>query len=156
QRGHRGRGHVSERRGLPAARRFEAECRRRLERRRSRAIRPDGDHPVIDKVSSRMHSKVALLLAVTAIFAAACNRETKKNEVVTTTTNAARGTGETTTPATQSSTATSPQPASGVEVGDAMPAYTAPLLDGSELDIAKQKGSVVLLNIWATWRGQSR
>ncbi|HKO01560.1 MAG TPA: TlpA disulfide reductase family protein [Thermoanaerobaculia bacterium] len=103
-----------------------------------------------------MHSKVALLLAVTAIFAAACNRETKKNEVVTTTTNAARGTGETTTPATQSSTATSPQPASGVEVGDAMPAYTAPLLDGSELDIAKQKGSVVLLNLWATWCGPCR
>jgi thiol-disulfide isomerase/thioredoxin len=103
-----------------------------------------------------MNSKVALLLAVTAIFAAACHRETKTNEVVTTTTHAAHGFGETTASPAQNSTATSSQPASGVEVGDAMPAYTAPLLDGSELDIGREKGNVVLLNLWATWCGPCR
>jgi len=103
-----------------------------------------------------MHSKVALLLAVTAISAAACHRETKSNEVVTTTTNAARGTGETPASPSQPSAPAAPQAASGVEVGDAMPAYSAPLLDGAELDIAKEKGNVVLLNVWATWCGPCR
>ena len=37
------------------------------------------------------------------------------------------------------------------EVGDVMPAYTATQLDGKPFDLASQKGSVVLLNVWATW-----
>lgn len=41
-------------------------------------------------------------------------------------------------------------------VGTAMPAYTATFLDGSSFDLASQKGSVVLLNLWATWCGPCR
>ena len=36
-------------------------------------------------------------------------------------------------------------------VGAPMPPYTAKTLDGREFDLASLKGSVVLLNIWATW-----
>ena len=32
-----------------------------------------------------------------------------------------------------------------------MPAYTAKWLDGSTFDLAAEKGSVLLLNLWATW-----
>jgi len=35
--------------------------------------------------------------------------------------------------------------------GPPMPAYSAKYLDGSNFDVADQKGSVVLLNVWATW-----
>lgn len=37
------------------------------------------------------------------------------------------------------------------EVGDVMPAYSATLLDGKALNLSDEKGSVVLLNVWATW-----
>jgi cytochrome c biogenesis protein CcmG/thiol:disulfide interchange protein DsbE len=40
--------------------------------------------------------------------------------------------------------------------GPAMPPYTAQRLDGSTFDIAKEKGNVVLLNLWATWCGPCR
>ena len=36
-------------------------------------------------------------------------------------------------------------------VGDPAPAYAAPVLDGDSVSIAQLKGSVVLLNVWATW-----
>lgn len=44
-------------------------------------------------------------------------------------------------------------PGAGTDVGAAMPAYSARLLDGGDFDVAKERGNVVLLNIWATWCG---
>lgn len=41
--------------------------------------------------------------------------------------------------------------AARTEVGDVMPAYSATSLDGKPLNLADEKGKVVLLNVWATW-----
>ena len=43
-----------------------------------------------------------------------------------------------------------------VVVGQPMPAYSAKLLDGSEFNLANEKGNVVFLNLWATWCGPCR
>lgn len=42
------------------------------------------------------------------------------------------------------------------EVGQPMPAFSAPMLDGSTFDIARERGNVVFLNLWATWCGPCR
>jgi thiol-disulfide isomerase/thioredoxin len=39
------------------------------------------------------------------------------------------------------------------DVGDPMPPYRATYLDGKPLNIASEKGSVIFLNVWATWCG---
>jgi cytochrome c biogenesis protein CcmG/thiol:disulfide interchange protein DsbE len=50
-----------------------------------------------------------------------------------------------------------PDPASPrTDVGDPMPAYKATYLDGKPLDLAGEKGSVIFLNVWATWCGPCR
>ena len=38
-----------------------------------------------------------------------------------------------------------------VSLGSMMPPYQTPSLDGKQFDLAAQKGTVVLLNLWATW-----
>ena len=43
--------------------------------------------------------------------------------------------------------------ATGIDVGAAMPEYSAMNLDGSKFDLAGRRGKVVLLNVWATWCG---
>jgi cytochrome c biogenesis protein CcmG, thiol:disulfide interchange protein DsbE len=60
-----------------------------------------------------------------------------------------KGAPETVATATESST---PE----ARVGEPMPAYTAALLDGSTFDVQKERGNVVLLNLWATWCGPCR
>ena len=75
----------------------------------------------------------ALLFLLSAF--AACSREHHSKPVVKTTTIHA-----------------AEEPAAGrTEVGDVMPAYSATYLDGKTLDLAAEKGNVVLLNVWATW-----
>jgi cytochrome c-type biogenesis protein len=54
--------------------------------------------------------------------------------------------------ATGCSTSDTPAVSDGrIEVGLPVPAYATVSLEGDSVSLAKQRGKVVLLNIWATW-----
>ncbi len=43
------------------------------------------------------------------------------------------------------------EPATLVEVGDAVPSFTVEMLDGGSVSIDELRGKTVLVNFWATW-----
>jgi len=60
-------------------------------------------------------------------------------------------------PAAPAATVTEPPTVPRTEVGDMMPGYAAPYLaDASTFRLEGEKGSVVFVNVWATWCGPCR
>lgn len=47
--------------------------------------------------------------------------------------------------------ACAPMPEGPPQVGDLAPDFSAPTLDGDTVSLASLRGSVVMLNVWATW-----
>lgn len=100
----------------------------------------------------------ALLIPILIVAAACSKHETKTGSATSPAREEhkeARGystpaAGETAAATTTAATTT------GVDVGAAMPAYQADLIDGKKFDIANERGNVVFLNVWATWCGPCR
>ena len=84
-----------------------------------------------------MRNALIVLLAVTLASCAERREETTATAPAAT--------------ATTAETAEAPIVTAGV--GNAMPQYSAPLLDGATFDVSKERGNVLFLNVWATWCG---
>jgi peroxiredoxin len=88
--------------------------------------------------------KKTLALVLLAAALTACHRKEKAS---------APAAGKTATAAPKPATE---EIAPRAAVGDTMPPYSAPMLDGTTFDVEKERGNVVLLNLWATWCGPCR
>ncbi len=85
-----------------------------------------------------MKTRNLILIALLAVSFAACRKEKPAADT------AASATAGAEVPKTAA-------PPGTASVGAPLPPYKAQTLDGKEFDFASTKGSVVLLNIWATW-----
>jgi thiol-disulfide isomerase/thioredoxin len=100
-----------------------------------------------ERRSTTMKRTMILLLAA-AVAAAACGKRENPS-------------AKTTSPAPPAKAAANPAPAPAppageAAVGAAMPAYAGDTLDGKKFSIASERGSVLFLNLWATWCGPCR
>jgi thiol-disulfide isomerase/thioredoxin len=99
-----------------------------------------------------MKSILAALCAL--ILAAACAKQESNPS------NPTKPQKTTAKPASSTSKTAKEEPAdlasAHTDVGDPMPPYSATYLDGKPMNIANEKGSVVFLNVWATWCGPCR